>query len=142
MKTIHATAVAIDGNGVLLRGTSGCGKSDLALRLMDAGGVLVSDDRVEISVLNESIVARAPETIAGKLEVRGFGIVQVSYLSEVPITLIADLVNNRKIERLPENHSVVVLGQIVRKILLNPFDSSAVAKLKIASTIDPIKIER
>ena len=142
MKTVHATAVAIDGNGVLLRGPSGCGKSDLALRLMDAGGVLVSDDRVEISVQNESIIARVPKTIAGKLEVRGFGIVQVSYLSEVPITLIADLVNNRKIERLPENHSVVVLGQIVRKILLNPFDSSAVAKLKMASTLDPIKVER
>ena len=142
MKTLHATAVAIDGNGVLLRGPSGCGKSDLALRLMDAGGVLVSDDRVEISVLNESIVARTPKTIAGKLEVRGFGIVQVSYLSEVRITLIADLVNNQKIERLPENHTVVVLGQIVRTILLNPFESSAVAKLKIASTFDPIKIER
>ena len=142
MKTVHATAVAIDGNGILLRGPSGCGKSDLALRLMDAGGVLVSDDRVEISVLDESIVARAPKTIAGKLEVRGFGIVQVSYLSEVRITLIADLVNNQKIERLPENHTVVVLGQIVRTILLNPFESSAVAKLKIASTFDPIKIER
>ena len=142
MKTVHATAVAIDGNGILLRGPSGSGKSDLALRLMDAGGVLVSDDRVEISVLDESIVARAPKTIAGKLEVRGFGIVQVSYLSEVPITLIADLVNDRKIERLPENHTAVVLGQIVHTILLNPFDSSAVAKLKIASTLDPIKIER
>ncbi|MFL2542059.1 MAG: HPr kinase/phosphorylase [Candidatus Latescibacterota bacterium] len=142
MKTVHATAVAIDGNGVLLRGPSGCGKSDLALRLMDAGGVLVSDDRVEISVQNESIIARVPKTIAGKLEVRGFGIVQVSYLSEVPITLIVDLVNDRQIERLPENHTVVVLGQIVRTILLNPFDSSAVAKLKIASTLDPIKIEK
>ena len=141
MKIVHATAVAIDGNGVLLRGPSGCGKSDLALRLMDAGGVLVSDDRVEISVKNESIVARAPKTIAGKLEIRGFGIVQVSYLSEVPITLIADLVNDRKIERLPGNHTVVVLGQIVRTILLKPFESSAVAKLKIASTFDPIKIE-
>ena len=136
MKTVHATAVAIDGNGILLRGPSGCGKSDLALRLMDAGGVLVSDDRVEISVLNESIVARTPKTIAGKLEVRGFGIVQVSYLSEVRITLIADLVNNRKIERLPENHSVVVLGQIVRKILLNPFDSSALSLIHIPSPRD------
>ena len=142
MKIVHATAVAIDGNGILLRGPSGCGKSDLALRLMDTGAVLVSDDRVELSVLEESIVARAPKTIAGKLEVRGFGIVQVSYLSEAPITLIADLVNGREIERLPENHTTVVLGRTVRTILLNPFDSSAVAKLKMASTLDPTKVER
>ena len=142
MKIVHATAVAIDGNGILLRGPSGCGKSDLALRLMDTGAVLVSDDRVELSVLEESIVARAPKTIAGKLEVRGFGIVQVSYLSEAPITLIADLVNGREIERLPENHTTVVLRRTVRTILLNPFESSAVAKLKMVSTLDPIKVER
>ena len=142
MKTVHATAVAFDGNGVLLRGPSGAGKSDLALRLMDAGGVLISDDRVELSVLNDSIVARVPETIAGKLEVRGFGIVQVSYVSEAPIKLIADLVNGWQIERLPENHTTLVLGRIVRAILLNPFESSAVAKLKMALTLNPIKIER
>ena len=72
---------------------------------------------------------------------RGFGIVQVSYVSEAPIKLIADLVNSRQIERLPENHTTVVLGRIVRAILLNPFDSSAVAKLKMALTLNPIKIE-
>src|SRR5690606_18170052 len=76
MLLIHATCVVIGEIGVILRGPSGSGKSDLALRLVDTGGLLVADDQVFLSVENGALVARAPPTISGKLEVRGLGIVE------------------------------------------------------------------
>ncbi len=89
---VHATAIAIDGRAVLLRGASGSGKSDLALRLIDAGARLVADDQSELWRRGEAIIVRAPATIAGLLEVRGIGIVRLDALPEAPLALIADLV--------------------------------------------------
>ncbi|MEC8388619.1 MAG: hypothetical protein VX098_10900, partial [Pseudomonadota bacterium] len=60
MERVHGTCVAIDGAGVLLRGPSGSGKSDLALRLIDGGATLVGDDQLELSRVNDRLVARAP----------------------------------------------------------------------------------
>ncbi|MEC8175423.1 MAG: HPr kinase/phosphatase C-terminal domain-containing protein, partial [Pseudomonadota bacterium] len=113
MEIVHATAIAIDGKGVLLRGPSGSGKSDLALRLLEAGGVLVGDDRVALSVRDDFVVARVPETIAGKLEIRGLGIVQLPYQAETRVTLVADLVERGEVERLPQKRMVELIGQMV-----------------------------
>jgi HPr Serine kinase C-terminal domain len=72
---VHGTVVAIDGGGVLLRGPSGRGKSDLALRLIDAGARLVADDQVLLQRSGMQVLARAPAVLAGLLEIRGVGIV-------------------------------------------------------------------
>ena len=141
MEIVHATAIAIDGKGVLLRGPSGSGKSDLALRLLEAGGVLVGDDRVALSVRDDFVIARVPETIAGKLEIRGLGIVQLPYQAETRVTLVASLVERGEVERLPQKRMVELIGQMVPAIQLNPFEESAVAKLKMAATLEPSKIE-
>ena len=77
---LHATAVAIDGRAVLLRGPSGSGKSDLALRLIDAGARLVADDQSELSRRGDVLMVRAPATIAGLIEVRGLGILRLDAL--------------------------------------------------------------
>ena len=84
MEIVHATAIAIDGKGVLLRGPSGSGKSDLALRLSEAGGVLIGDDRIALSVRDDFVVARVPETIAGKLENCGVGNRAIALTSRNP----------------------------------------------------------
>src|SRR5437588_5560986 len=89
---MHGTAVAIDGRGVLLRGPSGSGKSDLALRLIDAGARLVADDQTELRRDGDAIIARAPPTIAGMIEVRGLGIVRIEALPAAPVALLVDLV--------------------------------------------------
>src|SRR3546814_14236208 len=78
MQTVHATTVALDGTGVLLRGPAGSGKSDLALRLIDQGARLVADDRTALALEGGRIIARAPETIAGRTEVRGLEIGRAS----------------------------------------------------------------
>jgi ABC-type phosphate transport system ATPase subunit len=88
---IHASAVSIGGQGVLFVGPSGSGKSDLALRLIDRGAVLIADDVVAIRCDGDVLVAHAPEAIRGKLEVRGLGIIVFPSANDVPIALIANL---------------------------------------------------
>jgi HPr kinase/phosphorylase len=129
---LHATSVAIDGHAVLLRGAPGSGKSDLALRLIDAGARLIADDQSELSRRGDAIIVSAPAPIAGLIEVRGVGIVRLDVLAEAPVALIADLVPADKIERLPEPQTETILGLALPLIALSPFEPSASAKLRLA----------
>src|SRR5258707_7627920 len=107
---LHATAIAIEGRAVLLRGASAAGKSDLALRLIDAGARLVADDQSELLRRGDTLIVRAPATIAGLLEVRGIGIVRLDALAEAPVALVVDLVPAETLERLPARRTETVLG--------------------------------
>ncbi len=80
---VHASCAARDGDGVLLLGAPGAGKSDMVLRLMEHGFVLVADDRVEI----EDGCARPAEGLAGLLEVRGLGICRLPHLAPARLRL-------------------------------------------------------
>ena len=84
-KRVHASTVAIDGRAVLISGPSGSGKSDLALRLLDRGFTLVSDDQTIVRADGDRLIASAPPTIAGKLEVRGIGIVDMERSMTCPL---------------------------------------------------------
>src|SRR5207302_4488908 len=117
---IHATAVAIEGRAVLLRGPSGAGKSDLGLRLIDAGARLVADDQSELLRRGDSLIVRAPATIAGLIEVRGIGIVRLAALAEAPVALIVDLVPAETLERLPVRRTETILGFDLPLIALAP----------------------
>jgi serine kinase of HPr protein (carbohydrate metabolism regulator) len=129
---VHATAVAIGGRAVLLRGPSGSGKSDLALRLIDAGGRLVADDQTRIWRDGDVLMARAPEPIAGLIEARGVGIVRVESLPVARLALIADLVAMQHIERLPEPSSETIFGLTIPRVAIAPFEASAPIKLRLA----------
>jgi HPr kinase/phosphorylase len=127
----HATTVAIGGRGVLLRGASGSGKSDLALRLIDAGARLVADDQSELWRDGEAVLVRAPATIAGLIEVRGLGIVHLDPLPVARLTLVVDLVAQDAVERLPEQRSETILGVSIPLVALAPFEASTPAKLRL-----------
>jgi len=129
---VHATAIAIDGDAILLRGPSGCGKSDLALRLIDGGARLVADDQALLRRADNQVFVRAPAEIAGLIEVRGVGILRVDLINEAPIALVADLVPSTQIERIPDNRFEKVLGLAIPLITLAPFEASAPAKLRFA----------
>jgi HPr kinase/phosphorylase len=133
---VHATAVALATNlgpqAVLLRGPSGSGKSDLGLRLIDAGARLVADDQSELVRVGDKIVVRPPPTIAGLIEVRGIGIIRLDPLMEAPLALVADLVTPEAIERLPGLRAERILGLDVPLVALAPFEASAPAKLRLA----------
>lgn len=129
---VHATAVAIGGRAVLLRGASGSGKSDLALRLIDAGARLISDDYSVLRRENEAVVVRGPKPISGLIEVRGLGILRVEALAEAALALIADLVASQDVERMPEPHSETIFGLSIPVVEVAPFEASAAVKLRFA----------
>jgi serine kinase of HPr protein (carbohydrate metabolism regulator) len=130
-ETLHATSVAIAGRAVLLSGPSGSGKSDLALRLIDRGGTLVSDDYTLVKRVDGRLVATAPTTIAGKMEVRGIGIVDLPSVSEAPVALLVDLFD--RVERMPLDPLLrIVAGMQVPVLKVAPFEASAPIKVELA----------
>ena len=131
MLLLHATCVEIDRLAVLLRGPSGSGKSDLALRLIDAGARLVADDQVELEGRGGRLWARAPAALAGILEVRGIGLRRLAYRDRASVGLVADLVAPERIERLPEPATEMLAGIVLPRLALAPFEAAAVAKLRL-----------
>jgi HPr kinase/phosphorylase len=134
---VHATAIAIAGSAVLLRGPPRAGKSDLALRLMDGGARLVADDQVKLRRKGDRVVVGSPAVIAGLLEVRGVGIIRVEALEEAPLDLLVDLVPPAEVERLPDSRFEDVLGVSIPLIGLAAFEASAAAKLRLALRVFP-----
>lgn len=130
---IHATCVELAGTGALLRGPSGSGKSDLALRLIDRGARLVADDRVVLAAGADGVVASAPPALAGMLEVRGLGLARLPSIARARIGLVVDLAAAGEIERLPERASCELLGTTIPCIRVDPFAASACAKVRLAA---------
>lgn len=130
MQRVHATCVEIGTTAVLLRGPSGCGKSDLALRLIDDGGRLVADDYVELSVRHNRISAEPPEALAGRLEVRGIGVVRLSHVARAHVGLVVDLVPKTP-ARLPAAATVTLEGIELPLHTLAAFEDSTPAKLRL-----------
>ena len=138
---VHATCLVVDGAGVLLVGPSGAGKSDLALRLLHAqirvdGRVvetaLVADDQVLVAAHAGRLIARPPLQLAGLMEVRGIGILPVSYRPEVQLTLVIKLVRPGHVERFPEPApGYPILGLTLPCATLSPFETSAPLKVAL-----------
>jgi len=134
--------VALGRSAALLRGPAGSGKSDLALRFLflarrgpavASAPVLVADDQVRLIAHGARLLAKPPESICGKLEVRGVGIIAVRFVREAELALIVDLVAKADIERLPERDTVArLLGVELPLLRLAAFEASAPVKLAVA----------
>jgi serine kinase of HPr protein (carbohydrate metabolism regulator) len=138
---IHATSVALSLKGrwraVLLRGPSGSGKSDLAIRLLQAGGRLIADDQTRLARRGRALIASPPAALVGLIEARGVGIVRLprnQVTRSAPVALLADLVDAGRIERMPEPQAETLLEITVPRLDLAPFEASAVGKLWLALT--------
>ena len=141
---IHGTCIAIGADGVLLVGKPGSGKSDLALRLIDQSGSglsgiqktaqLVADDQVVIRKVEGVLMASAPPSLKGKLEIRGLGIAELAVAQQARLRLAVRLTPAAEIERLPElgRARMDILGLAVPLILLDPLNASAPARLRAA----------
>lgn len=130
-ETIHASTVAKDGRAVLITGPSGSGKSDLALRLLDRGFTLVSDDQTILRKDVDRLLAIAPPNIAGKLEVRGLGIIEMDSISDIPVALIVELTSD--VQRLPDDsRERPILGVQLPIITVDAMTASAPAKVALA----------
>jgi serine kinase of HPr protein (carbohydrate metabolism regulator) len=129
---IYGTCVAVGRRGVLIRGRSGAGKSDLALRLIADGARLVADDQVLLRRVAGKVTASAPKTLRGLIEVRGVGIVPVPTASSAALCLIVDLVSPRAVPRLPEPVFATLAGVAVPLVIVTPFEASAPLKVRLA----------
>jgi serine kinase of HPr protein (carbohydrate metabolism regulator) len=134
---LHASAVALDGIGVLIRGASGSGKSDLALALIDGGAKLIADDHVAVERVDGALKvcwpAEAPETLRGRIEVRGVGILPVPHVAGAPLGLVVDLDAAARAERLPERNTMKLLNVSVPFIAIDGRAASAAAKVRLAA---------
>lgn len=127
---VHATAVAIEGQGILLVGASGSGKSDLALRLIDRGAILVCDDYCDIIDGSGGPEIHVKPNISGKIEVRGVGICSIDYVPSAPLFMVLQL--DRAPDRLPASDDRIELaGWSVPYARLAPFEMSAPLKVEI-----------
>jgi hypothetical protein len=129
---IAARAVGGDWRGVLIEGPSGAGKSDLALRALAEGFRLVADDRTILWVSGGRLFGRAPDTLAGLIEVRG---VDVARVAALPLSEIVLVVCDGSPERIPDPASEDILGLRLPRLHLALRESSAPAKLRHALTV-------
>ncbi|MEE3000282.1 MAG: HPr kinase/phosphatase C-terminal domain-containing protein [Pseudomonadota bacterium] len=131
MNLFYGTAVAYCGFGVLIQGVSGSGKSDLALRLIDDGADLIADDQVIIKASEKGLHLSPPDSIAGLIEIRGFGVVKLEPVYEIPLYLLVKVNPTKQQKRMPKMKKKLIRNISVPIININPFESSALAKIKI-----------
>ena len=130
-ETLHANCVALDGRAVLITGISGSGKSDLSLRLLDRGFTLVSDDQTIVKKVGTKLIASAPATIAGKLEIRGVGIVDMETVKDISVALLVQLTSD--VQRLPDDsRERPILGVNLPLVSVDAMTASAASKVALA----------
>ncbi len=136
-KLVNGTAVAWRGQGVLILGPSGTGKSDLTLRLIDSGATLIADDLVELKreggTLLLSFPPEGPVDLKGKMEVKGLGIMSVPAApSQVPLALVLRATPPAEVELIPETLESEWLDLPVTTIGIDLLEPSAPAKVRLA----------
>jgi HPr kinase/phosphorylase len=144
---VHGTCVALGDRAALLRGDSGSGKSDLALRFLalpgDSAGrpSLVADDQVLVEAQDGAVTVSAPEMLAGLIEVRGLGIQKMPSIARARLVLVCDLVAADRVPRMPPDpwNLTTLAGVDIPSLKLSPFEASAPLKLKMALLHAPVQ---
>jgi HPr kinase/phosphorylase len=123
LQIVHGSCVVIGEAGILIRGASGAGKSVLARELVEQARVRgrfgrhVSDDRTGLAARHGRLIATPVNTIAGRIEVRGAGILAVAHEPAAVIRLVLDLVEDEP-PRMPEEQerSIRLCGVMVPRL--------------------------
>jgi serine kinase of HPr protein (carbohydrate metabolism regulator) len=137
MIRVHATCVDFGHAAVLLRGPSGAGKSDLAIRLIDRGALLVADDQVELEARRGELWARPPASLAGRIEARGLGVMELPHVAKARVRLVVELAPKEAIERMPEPEICELEGVSLPLVRLTASEASAASKLRLLARALP-----
>ncbi|WPB84625.1 HPr kinase/phosphorylase [Sediminicoccus rosea] len=129
---LHGSCAALAGEGVLLLAPPGGGKSDLLLRLLGQGWILVADDQVMLEADQGLLRASPPSALAGRMEVFGLGLLERLPWQAAPLRLAAHLVPQAELPRLPEPAAWSALGISLPAIRLHGAAPSAPELLRRA----------
>ncbi|WP_448665082.1 HPr kinase/phosphorylase [Sphingomonas sp. CJ20] len=130
-ETVQAVCVAIDGRGVLIEGRSSEARVDLALLLLDRGAMLVSGERTLCERKTKALRASAPPGSAGKIEVRGLGVLSMPHVADAPLDLVVVLLDTPP--RFPEDVRYRnIAGIDVPVLALGAQDFAAPVKVALA----------
>ena len=153
--TVHGTAIRLDGKGVLIQGASGSGKSRLALALLaDAGcwplermddtrpsiepvnrpTALIGDDQLALEKKESRLLARAPDSLAGLIEMRGIGLLTMPWCEAAPLDLVVELLPIDAIKRLPDPEEAA-FGEISLPKVTVPIGDLAQQKLMVGAAL-------
>jgi serine kinase of HPr protein (carbohydrate metabolism regulator) len=145
--TIHASAVLVGARALLIRGPAGAGKSQLALDLLQAAASgrlafarLVADDRVHVAAAHGRLVAQAPASLAGLLEIRGIGIRRLPHEPMAVVRLVVDLATAA--ERMPQSAAmeVEIEGVQLPRLAVAP-EANAFSLVLAALTLHASRLE-
>jgi len=136
-RLVNGTAVAWRGEGILILGPSGSGKSDLTLRLIDSGATLIADDLVEMTRDREQLLLsfppEGPAELKGKMEIKGLGIMSVAVAPPgIPLALVVQATPPAEVELIPESLQSEWLGLPVTTVRIHLLEPSAPAKVRLA----------
>ena len=136
-RLVNGTAVAWRGEGILILGPTGSGKSDLTLRLIDSGATQIADDVVELKREGRGLLLsfppEGPADLKGKMEVKGLGIMSVPVAPpEMPLALVVRSTPREHVELIPESLESEWLGLKVTTIGIHLMEPSAPAKVRLA----------
>lgn len=128
---LHATAVSIQGEALIITGPSASGKSDLAMRLIDRGAQLIADDNIVIMGDHNAPIAAQSEHHINALEIRGVGIIAMDCVNKIPLKIIVQLTDTY--EHIPSPLPLISYGHYVLPCLkISPFEISAPIKIEQA----------
>lgn len=138
LRNHHCSVVEIAGCGIAIEGPSGSGKTSLVFGLIEQcklrglDACFVCDDQALIEISGKHVIAHAPETTAGKAELRGFGIVEIEYKTHTRISVVVRLVEDAQIERMPEPETCRLLGVELPLIRVPRRHETAAARIVLA----------
>ena len=140
---MHASFVLWRNKGILFRGKSGSGKSELALKFIEnKGAVLVADDVVVFKMRQNRLIGEAPQNIKGSLEIRNVGISRYDFVNEAEVGLLVNLVSSKEnLERLPKNKTENILGVEIPAIDLYANDTTILEKIIVKLRDNLLKTE-
>ena len=105
----HGSCVDFDGRGVLILGSSGSGKSSLALACISIGANLVGDDYIDLGVCDDAILARRPPNIEGLIEVARVGVLNCDFIESTKLALAIDM-SQAEVVRMPPRRHIALQG--------------------------------